>query len=296
MIFPKVTIILLNWNGKNDTIECLESLKNITYLNYEILLIDNGSTDGSIDLFRHRYPEIEIIENKENLGFSEGNNVGIRKAIEKKTDYVLLLNNDTIVDSEFLTELIKVAEKSNKVGIVGPKIYFYNNRNKIQSVGGAINYFTGRTPLIGCNIQDKGQYNKIHKVDYVSGCALLAKIEVIKKIGFLCSDYFAYYEEVELCKKAKDNHFSVICAPNSRIWHKEAVTSKKSNYYIYLYTRNRFIFMKRNGTFLQVVTSTVFFFATYFIINSVNFIIKKNTKSLNSFFKGIHDGLFYHIK
>ncbi|AKB29026.1 Glycosyltransferase [Methanosarcina siciliae C2J] len=296
MNYPKVTIILLNWNGKNDTIECLESLKNITYSNYDILLIDNGSTDGSPEFFRQKYPEIEVIENGENLGFAEGNNVGMKRAIEKKVDYVLLLNNDTIVDPEFLTELIKVAENYSEVGIVGPKVYFHNNHNRIQSVGGTINYFTGRTPLIGCNVPDHGQYDKTREVGYVSGCALLARIDVMEKLGFLCSDYFAYYEEVELCIKAKYNNFKVVYVPNSKIWHKEAVTSKKSNYYTYLYTRNRFIFMKRNGTPLQIITSSAFFFTTYFIINSLNFITQKNTKNLKNFYKGIYDGLQYQIR
>ena len=127
--YSKVTIILLNWNGKEDTIECLESLKHITYPNYEILLVDNGSTDGSVECFRERYPGMEIIENGENLGFAEGNNVGIRRAMDEGADYVLLLNNDTVVDPEFLGELVKVGESDPKIGIVGPKICYYNNKS-----------------------------------------------------------------------------------------------------------------------------------------------------------------------
>lgn len=294
MNYPEVYIIVLNWNGMEDTKECIESLKKIIYPNYEILLVDNGSTDGSVECLKKLYPEIEIIENQNNLGFAEGNNVGIKRALEKKADYVLLLNNDTIVDKDFLTHIIIVAESSDEIGIVGPKVYFYNDRNKIQSAGGSVNFYTGRTPLIGCNMQDVGQFDKIREVDYVSGCALLSKADVIEKLGFLCSDYFAYYEEVELCTRAKNNNFKVVCVPNSKIWHKEAITSKKSNYYTYLYTRNRFIFMKRNGTILQIITSSVFFFATYFIVNSLNFIITKNTKNLKNFYKGIYEGIKYH--
>lgn len=294
MTYPKIAIIILNWNGKEDTIECLESLKHITYPNYEILLVDNGSTDGSVECLRERYPEMEIIENGENLGFAEGNNVAIRKAMENNTDYLLLLNNDTIVDSNFLTELVQAAESSHEIGIIGPKIYFYNDITRIQSIGGLVNRYTGRTPLIGCNINDVGQFDEKRDVDYVSGCALLIKTSVIEKIGVLCSDYFAYYEEVEWCIQAKKYGYRVVNVPTAHIWHKEAVTSKRSNSYTYLYTRNRFIFLKRNVNYLQRMTAIIFFFCTYFMFNTFNYMKSGDLETLSTFYKAILDGIRYH--
>src|SRR3989339_346256 len=122
---PLVYILILNWNGKEDTLECLSSLKKIDYPNYKTIVIDNGSTDDSVKIINKKYPKIKIIENKKNLGYAEGNNVGIRYALKNKADYVLILNNDTIVDKKFLTELVKVGESNEKVGIVGPNVYCY---------------------------------------------------------------------------------------------------------------------------------------------------------------------------
>ncbi|MGP8012425.1 MAG: glycosyltransferase family 2 protein, partial [Halobacteriota archaeon] len=144
---PKVAIVVLNWNGKRDTVECLASLNEIDYSNYEILLVDNGSTDGSQKYFRAQYPEIELIENEMNLGFAEGNNVGIRHAMNGRADYVLLLNNDTFVHPKFLSELVRVAEGGSRIGFVGPKIYYQEwrgQRDVIAFAGGCVNLWIGK--------------------------------------------------------------------------------------------------------------------------------------------------------
>jgi GT2 family glycosyltransferase len=142
----------------------LKSLEKLSYVNYEILIVDNGSIDDSVTSFKKLYPDIEIIENGKNLGYAEGNNVGIRRAIDKKAEYVLLLNNDVIVDSIFLTELVCIAENDSKVGFVGPKVYYYNfngRKNIINFAGGKINFFLGKPYHIGFNKEDHGQYDNL---------------------------------------------------------------------------------------------------------------------------------------
>lgn len=291
-MFPKVSIIILNWNGKEDTIECLESLKHITYPNYEILLVDNGSTDGSMECFRERYPEIEIIENGENLGFAEGNNVAIRRVVEKGTNYVLLLNNDTIVDSDFLTELVKVLENDTHIGIVGPTVYNYPRTDRIQSAGGKICWNKGKT--LHLTNKDDIRLDKTRDVDYIMGCSLLTKCELFKKIGYLNKNYFAYWEETDWCVRAKKAGYRIVHVPASKIWHKGGSTSRKtSGFYEYQMTRNMFWFMKTHAAKKQYLVFLVYFFGfRYWYSSAVYIIYYKNLQAYISFLKGIRDGIY----
>lgn len=277
--YPKVSIIVLNWNGKEDTIECLESLKLITYPNYEILLVDNGSTDGSVKYFRERYPEIEIIENRENLGFAEGNNVGIRKAMKNLTDYILLLNNDTIVNPDFLTKMVEVAESDTKFGIIGPKICYYHDPSKVWSVGGDVNLFTGSIKNRGDQKpQEDFQGTKI--VDYVSGCALLIKRKVIEEIGLLDKDYFLYFEETDWNIRAHKRGYISVVTCNAKILHKSGASIKKvkdSNYYYF--SRNGFLFLKKNGRWYHYITFVPINLIKYGLMFSLNLIRGRNLRS-----------------
>jgi hypothetical protein len=292
MVCPRVSIIILNWNGKDDTIECLESLKNIFYSNYEIILVDNGSTDGSVKYFEEHYPEIEIIENGDNLGFAEGNNVAIKYVIDNGTDYVLLLNNDTIVGPDFLSELVSVAESDSEIGVVGPNVYYYSEISKIQSAGGKIYWNRGKAPHF-TNKDDIKEISRVRDVDYIMGCALLAKSELVKKIGLLNKDYFAYWEETDWCVRSKKSGYRIVHVPKSKIWHKGGSTSKKSSgFYEYYMTRNMFWFMKQNATKKQYFLFLIYFFGFKFWFASVVHIIyNHNVKAFLSFLKGIIDGI-----
>lgn len=290
---PRVSIIILNWNGKKDTIECLESLKKITYPNYEVVLVDNSSTDTSIECLNKLYPEIEIIENEQNLGFAEGNNVAIRKIIERETRYILLLNNDTVVERDFLNEMIKIAESDRNIGILGPTVYYYNQPNRIQSAGAKIRWNKGKDSILRYNELDTGEYNKITEVDYVSGCALLAKTEVFKKVGGLNKDYFAYWEETDLCVRAHKISYKVIYVPKAKIWHKGGSTSKKINGFTqYHMTRNMFWFMKQHATRKQYLSFLLYFFGFQFWLSSGIYIVyHKNINAFLSLLKGTIDGI-----
>lgn len=254
---PRVSIIILNWNGKDDTIECLESLKYIIYSNYEVLLVDNGSVDGSVELFRERYPGIEIIENKQNLGFAGGCNRGIKKAMDNGADYVLLLNNDTIVDKDFLTELVRIAEESEGIGVVGPKIYQYENKEKLLLSGAKILFWKAGL-LKGYDVSTATD------VDMISGCCMLIKRETISSIGMLDSTYFFGWEDSDFCVTAKKKGYRVVCAPKSRIYHK--VGGSYGGHYANNPTiltegiRNQLIFISRHASFLQKLSSILFMF------------------------------------
>ncbi len=249
MTSPKVGIVILNWNGEEDTSACLSSLGKINYSNYEIVLVDNGSVDGSPERIKAKFPNITLIKNKENLGFAEGNNVGIRYLLGKTADYILLLNNDTIVEPNFLTELVNVAETSPKSGILGPKIYFLHKPERIWFAGGYLNKTTGKTYHRGLNEKDRGQYDQTTEVDFVTACAMLVKREVLLKLKRLDPDYFYSYEDADFSLRAASSGYKLLYVPASKIWHKfaQAAGGRFSPLYIYYRIRNGLLFMKKNN-------------------------------------------------
>jgi hypothetical protein len=216
---PKVFIIILNWNNWSDTLECLKSFQNNDYPNYQVVIIDNGSDEKPTP---PSDPQVKLIYNQENLGFAGGNNVGIRYALEKGADYVLLLNNDTIVSQDFLSKLVKVAESDKKFGLLGPKIYFADEPQKIWFAGGEVNWLYNKGVMRGYDEIDKGQYDlpQIQETGYITGCCLLIKKEAIEKIGLMPEDYFLYYEDTDWSLKAQRAGYDCIFVPAARIWHK----------------------------------------------------------------------------
>jgi GT2 family glycosyltransferase len=291
---PKIVIVILNWNGLLDTLECLSSIQKVVYSNYEVVVIDNGSKGNDAEIIRSKFGNfVCVIEEEKNLGFAGGNNVGIRWALRSDAKYVLLLNNDTVVDPSFLMELVNISQNDEEIGIVGPKIYYYEDPNRIYSAGGKVNLWTGNAPLIGWRENDVAKFENVEEVDYVTGCALLIKKETIKKIGFLSEIYFAYYEETEWCLKARKAGLRVIYVPKARIWHKDPVikTNKTNALRIYYMTRNRFIFVKRNSSSFQFCV-----FALFFLMTDLTFKMRDHLfmrpKVLVAYLKGVFDGIY----
>jgi GT2 family glycosyltransferase len=218
---PKVAVVVLAWNGKRLTMECLDSLQSLRYPNASLILVDNASTDGTAPEAKTRYGgRVLVVENSENLGFSRGNNVGIRKALDEGADFVLLLNNDTVVDPDLVDRLVEVIAGSERIGIVGPKIFYASPPDRIWFAGGRIFLARGVSKHIGIRERDTGRYDSVRDVDYVTGCALLARREVFEKIGYLDPVYPAYYEDADLCMRARRAGFRVVYAPAGKVWHK----------------------------------------------------------------------------
>jgi|Deesub1362A_J573_1020465.scaffolds.fasta_scaffold00485_12 hypothetical protein len=268
---PKVAVIILNWNGWKDTIECLESLYQIAYPNYDVIVVDNGSKDDSVErikayangeikveskFFKYNpknkpikvfevgeedarrgrfkrtlYNKFDVnrrmilIRNEDNYGFTGGNNIGIKFALSVLSpDYVLLLNNDTVVDRNFLSELVKVAESDDRIGILQSKIFKKGDRSIIDSTGHIFRF--GRVVDRGHGERDRGQYDE--RLDIVSACgaACLYRKEMIEEIGSLNEDFFAYYEDVEFSLRARKSGWKVTYVPKSVVYHKGRGTSK----------------------------------------------------------------------
>lgn len=258
-MLPKITIVILNWNGKQDTLECLESVVKIDYDNYQIVVVDNGSTDDSVIMIKEQYPEVMLIENNANLGYAEGNNVGIRYAVSEQTDYLLLLNNDTIVDRNLLKNFLEASQAHPKAGILGGKIYYFDPPNKIWFAGGLWNLEKAESEHIAGNqIEDNISWNEIKEIDYACGCALLIKIEVIHKIGLLESRFFLTWEELDWCYRAKKMGYQCLFVPQAIVWHKISasfVGGAGKFHQQYFMERNRLLWIEKHLSFSDKIST-----------------------------------------
>jgi GT2 family glycosyltransferase len=267
MTFPKVSIVLVNWHGLRDTVECLESLQKITYPNYEVIVVDNDSGGDEAATIEERFRDyVKLIRNPKNYGFAKGCNIGIRDALARDPQYVLLLNNDTVVTHDFLEQLVQVVESYDRVGIAGGKIYAYENPKVVWFAGGApIDYLRGKTPSRQSWL-DSGIFDETEEVEWVVGTFMLISRDVLETVGTLDDRFFFGWEDVDLSVRATKHGFKVLYVPGSVIWHKGFSPGKEkrlSGKPVYYATRGRFLFTERNATKFQFMMSTLYFFATF---------------------------------
>ena len=248
---PKVAIILLNWNRFLDTVECIESVYKIDYANYKIIVVDNGSNDDSVRNLRGRFDQIHLIENRNNLGYAEGNNVGIRHALKNGVDYVWLLNNDTVVDPHALTAMIDLAVRNREIGILGSKIYYFDKPDILWFAGATIDWKRAISAHIGRLEKDVGQYENEKEVERVTGCSMLIRREVLENVGLFDEKFFLYAEEVDLCVRARKKGYRNYYVPKSIVYHKVSISSGESSGPVFDYynTRNFLYLIWKNMVF-----------------------------------------------
>lgn len=263
MSLPKVSIVLVNWNNIGDSMECLDSLGRCVYRNCDVTVVDNGSDGDDARLLRERYGDtIRIIENERNIGFAGGCNLGIRDALDTGADYVLLLNNDTVVPPHFLDELIGVVEGQRDVGIAGGKILCQEFPELIWSAGGTIDYRSGSTPVRGSGEIDDGRFDEEGEVDWICSCFMLVARDVWERVGLLDERFFFGWEDADLCVRASKSGYRILYVPGSVVWHKAFGESKKERLRgrpLYYATRGHFIFLGKHFTKRQLVTAALHF-------------------------------------
>lgn len=290
---PSVHVIIINWNEEGYTIACIESLLKVKYDNLKIILVDNGSEYQNFKKLKKRYnSKIKIIRLENNEGFTGGNNVGIQYSLKQKPKYILLLNNDTEVESDFLTKIIEIIDKDNKIGVIGPKINYLENKNLIWCVGGKFNLYTGNNELLWNKHKDNYTNKKIIDVDYVSGCAMLVRAEIFRKIGLLDNNYFIYNEESDFCLRVKrELNLRRVCRLDSKIYHKVSLTNTKlSGFSEYYLTRNRLYFIKKHNPYKKYILSLAYFFIVEVPKYTIFYpLVYKNIKILKFFYRGITD-------
>ncbi len=251
---PKVGLIILNWNRLDDTLECLESVAKLDYGNYETIVVDNGSRTDPVPAVERAFPSLKIIANGINLGYAGGNNVGIRYFLERGVEYVVLLNNDSIVDPTFLTELVRAAQSDPSIAALGPKVLQYDNRDRIYAVYGKAVYGHVLVKVWGWN-QPRTDFADQKDVGFVVGSGMMMSAAALKKIGLLDEEFFAYHEDVDWCECARQQGMRVVYVPSALQWHKGSASTGGGAQYVspqrYLLARNTVLYAKRHANIFQ---------------------------------------------
>jgi len=289
---PRVAVILVHLEQEVLTADCIESLRHVSYPNVDIVLVDNGSTNGSGLRLQMKFPDIHFIRNETNSGFAGGNNVGIRLALERGADYIMLLNNDTVVDSGFIEPLVRYADTNSSVGVQGCKIYFFDPNDKLWFAGGCLKPHSGRGYHRGLLEPDSGQYDNIEETDFVTGCMMFIASDVIREVGFLDEQWFLYLEDVDWCMRARRAGYLIVYNPRSVIWHKASSSTRHdSPVYLYFTMRNKILFVRRySGIFhwgLRI-PYFLFFYGRQLIRMRIKWKSKAGTRAV---WAGLMDGL-----
>jgi len=244
--WPIVSVIILNYNGKIFLNECLTSVLNSSYPNFEVILIDNASTDDSIKLAKERYgnvPVLIIVKNDSNLGFAAGNNEGISYG---KGEYVLFLNNDTVVEPNWLIELVSVMESDAKIGAAQSKLLSLADKRTIDSAGDFVDYYGLSIRRGSWGEEDKGQYDRIEEVFSARGAALIVRSKILAEIGAFDADFFLSYEDIDLCWRIRLNGYKVVFVPKSRVYHVGGATTISSSVNVFHIEKNRLSTLLKN--------------------------------------------------
>ena len=302
-----IYIIVLNWNQWALTADCIQSLLQVEspHLHtFQIVVVDNASRDGSIEKLEGLFPnQITLLRNAANLGFSGGNNVGIKYALKQSADYIMLLNNDTKVGADFLKPLLERLCKQTNIGVSTPKIYFMHRSRVIWAVGGEIIRWSGKGRARGQNEVDVGQHDQAQPVDFAAGCCFLAKRAVFEQVGMLDEAYFAYFEDVDWSQRVWKCGWEVWYEPESDVWHVAGAsissTDPKSQghrtpFLIYLLARNNLWFIQSHLSGLWRLTALLAFFARDVFYYSAAYLLLFRFQKLKSLWRGVYDGTRKH--
>jgi len=286
----RVSIVIPTYNSWSTLKDCLESIFRQKLQPTEVIVIDNASTDGTskkINQLIGKNQLIKLIKNKKNLGVTGGRNRGIKEA-NKNSEFLFFFDHDMVADEKMLEELVKVAESNKKIGIVTPKIYYWERKDIIWSAGTDVNLLTGQTVFYG---GDKGQYDEVKEVG-VAPAAILVKRKVIHKIGMFDPIYFATYEDTDFCFRAKKEGFLTYYAPNAKAFHKIPYNKKKAETRLlgrtYWIARNRVVFMNRYGKFITIFWFFEPIYFLYYVILAVRY---RKFKAIYDFVRGTTDGI-----
>jgi len=248
---PKVSVILLNLNGYEDTRDCLDSLQQVQYPNFDVIVVDNGSSDDSSARLEREFPDVKLLGSTENIGFTGGNNLGIEYALSHGAAYVLLLNNDTVVDPSFLTHLAQMGETDPRIGILGPKVFYASEPTRIWYAGGDVRYGRGSCDHVGKDQFDQdGKFSRTQDTAFITGCAMMIRAEVLLEIGLLDSRLFIYWEDNDFCMRARNAGYRCVFVATAHVWHKISRTcGLESSFTLYLSTRNQLIWIAKHVPF-----------------------------------------------
>lgn len=287
---PKISFLTVNYKQNEVTMALVRSLEQITYPNWECIVVDNASESVALMHQLEGHPRFKGLRSEENLGFAGGNNLGLDLC---EGDYIFLINNDTEVPPDFLEPLVEFAEAQHKLGALSPKIRYFDAPDTIQFAGCTeMNKITIRNSGIGDGEKDQGQYDRAYPVPFCHGAALMVRKEVIEQVGQMRDDYFLYYEELDWCERIRQAGFQNWYFGNSYILHKESVsTGRNSPLKVYYLTRNRLLFARRNYDLGTRFINYLYYTFVALPKNLLSFSLKGEFEQAQSFWRGY----FYNL-
>jgi len=289
---PLVVIVVLNWNGLQDTLECLDSLSGLEYANVRVVVVDNGSEVNEADLLQASHGWIHAIRSETNRGFAGGNNLGIDYVLGIQADYVLLLNNDTAVTPDLLDRLLGVAEENPAIGLLTPVIYDHTRRDMVQNQGMSIGWYGPPGGPVKIGAGDPFVY-----IEAALGASLLIKRAVLESIGTLSEEYFYQAEDTDLCARAARQGFKIVVVPSAKIYHKGSVSlNKVPGNKVRYFTRNRFIFRTKYASNLQLSVFCVWFILCEFPMNLIYYLLRfRKVEVIRGLLAGTKEGISYML-
>lgn len=291
----KVCVVILNWNGRDLTLRCLEDLQKSSYPAVECVIVDNGSTDGSPDAIAGAHPDVTMIRNPTNLGWAGGSNQGIAWGLAHGADYLLMLNNDAWGEPPMISNLVGAATKLQNKAVAIPKIYLGSDPTRFWFAVGRVNFWTGLFSNPAYNQVDHSQFDSIPEAEYASGCCMLIPREIVERVGGFDHSFFSYVEDVEWSIRCRRAGFRLVLCPDAKVWHDVSVTGKKRpammRYYL---TRNHLWTLRRHAGFLQFACALALL-PLRSLVRLFRLAAAGDAKSIAAEFRGLKDGLFAGI-
>jgi GT2 family glycosyltransferase len=286
---PTVFVVIPNWNLKDDTISCVDSVLAGNRSKLRVVVVDNGSQDGSPEALSDRFgAAIDQVVNQENLGYARGINVGIRYALAQGADYILLLNNDTLVDETLVERLIEISETDPAVAVLGPAIYYDDEPERFWRLGAVKQRWMPIPYEIGRDVLDTGQFPMPFDVDYVTGCAMWVPAELFRTVGLLDERFFMYYEDADFCERVRSAGHRITVVPQARVWHKVSGSTRELKpWAAYHQTRNRIIFYNRSRQGLELAVANLYIMTSTLLRMSRAW---KDESLVSSLWAGLRDG------
>ena len=293
----EIYIILVNWNKPLITLECVQSIKKSYFTNYKIVVVENGSTDNSVELLTNNN-DFHLIISSKNLGYTGGNNIAIKYCLEQKPNYIFLLNNDTLLLPDAIEILLNSAKKDNRIGIIQPKIFFYPETDKLWCGPTNFNKILITSRMVGYGKFDNEKYNKTQQLPFSVGCATFIKTDVFNAIGLLDDDFFAVCEDVDFGIRAIKANYKIIYEPNSIVYHLESISSGGINnsYYVFLQTRGQILLINKHASnkLHLILAISIYFLRAHY--RAFKLFISGNYKSTNSIIIAFRNYFTFKIK
>jgi GT2 family glycosyltransferase len=257
----RVSVVIVNYKGYEDTVNCLQSLEKLSYKNFDSIVVDNRSDQKQVARLRKRFPKTKFMPSNENLGFTGGNNLGIKAALRNKADYVFLLNNDTAIEKDCLTKLVQAMEKNGKLGVIGPQVLNYFDKKKIENSGSKISWLKERVagvPLSFAEVIPSREKNSgLKETEIVYACALMARAKTLEEVGLMDEQLFLLHEEDDLCRRARKQGWQCFVHNEAKVYHKgqssfkkeagiKAIDPSQNKITVYYWHRNWMYYLKKH--------------------------------------------------